>query len=54
MYKTTKAYKAVVEDEISLEVGETVEVIHKLLDGWWVVRYETSLPWITLAYNCGN
>ncbi|XP_027034498.1 neutrophil cytosol factor 1 isoform X2 [Tachysurus fulvidraco] len=38
LYKTTKAYKAVEEDEISLEVGEIVEVIHKLLDGWWVVR----------------
>ncbi|GAA6107541.1 neutrophil cytosol factor 1 isoform X2 [Tachysurus ichikawai] len=40
LYKTTKAYKAVEEDEISLEVGEIVEVIHKLLDGWWVVRKE--------------
>ncbi|XP_060719743.1 neutrophil cytosol factor 1 isoform X2 [Tachysurus vachellii] len=38
LYKTTKAYKAAEEDEISLEVGEIVEVIHKLLDGWWVVR----------------
>lgn len=44
LYKTTKAYKAVEEDEITLEVGETIEVIHKLLDGWWVVRYETCLP----------
>lgn len=35
---TIQAYKAEQEDEISLEVGETVEVIHKLLDGWWVVR----------------
>ncbi|MCJ8748731.1 hypothetical protein PDJAM_G00168370 [Pangasius djambal] len=38
LYKTTKAYEAVEDDEISLEVGETIEVIHKLLDGWWVVR----------------
>lgn len=36
---TIKAYKADQEDEISLELGETIEVIHKLLDGWWVVRY---------------
>uniref|UniRef100_A0AAX7U339 Neutrophil cytosolic factor 1 n=1 Tax=Astatotilapia calliptera TaxID=8154 RepID=A0AAX7U339_ASTCA len=35
---TIQAYKAEQDDEISLEVGETVEVIHKLLDGWWVVR----------------
>lgn len=37
---TIQAYKAEQDDEISLEVGETVEVIHKLLDGWWVVRYD--------------
>ncbi|XP_041865026.1 neutrophil cytosol factor 1 [Melanotaenia boesemani] len=38
LHITTNAYKAEQEDEISLDIGETVEVIHKLLDGWWVVR----------------
>uniref|UniRef100_A0A671S4F5 Neutrophil cytosolic factor 1-like n=1 Tax=Sinocyclocheilus anshuiensis TaxID=1608454 RepID=A0A671S4F5_9TELE len=38
LYKTTKGYKAVEEDELTLEAGEIIEVIHKLLDGWWVVR----------------
>ncbi|KAI7813520.1 neutrophil cytosol factor 1 [Triplophysa rosa] len=38
LYKTTRGYKAVEEDELTLEAGETIEVIHKLLDGWWVVR----------------
>ncbi|XP_022600413.1 neutrophil cytosol factor 1 [Seriola dumerili] len=38
LYVTANAYKAEQEDEISLELGETIEVIHKLLDGWWVVR----------------
>uniref|UniRef100_A0A8C4IEI8 Neutrophil cytosolic factor 1 n=2 Tax=Dicentrarchus labrax TaxID=13489 RepID=A0A8C4IEI8_DICLA len=38
LHVTVRAYKAEQEDEISLEVGETIEVIHKLLDGWWVVR----------------
>ncbi|KAF0022821.1 hypothetical protein F2P81_024802 [Scophthalmus maximus] len=38
MFITTNAYKAEQEDEISLEMGEIIEVIHKLLDGWWVVR----------------
>ena len=37
-YITIKAYTAVLEDEISLEEGEAIEVIHKLLDGWWVIR----------------
>uniref|UniRef100_A0A1A7WLU3 Neutrophil cytosolic factor 1 n=2 Tax=Iconisemion striatum TaxID=60296 RepID=A0A1A7WLU3_9TELE len=40
LYMTNQAYKAEEEDEISLSLGETVEVIHKLLDGWWVVRKE--------------
>uniref|UniRef100_A0A8C7YCE3 Neutrophil cytosolic factor 1 n=1 Tax=Oryzias sinensis TaxID=183150 RepID=A0A8C7YCE3_9TELE len=38
LHVTTNAYKAEQDDEISLDLGETVEVIHKLLDGWWVVR----------------
>uniref|UniRef100_A0A7N8WLX5 Neutrophil cytosolic factor 1 n=1 Tax=Mastacembelus armatus TaxID=205130 RepID=A0A7N8WLX5_9TELE len=38
MYITIRAYMAEQEDEISLEMGETIDVIHKLLDGWWVVR----------------
>uniref|UniRef100_A0A0F8BNB5 Neutrophil cytosol factor 1 n=1 Tax=Larimichthys crocea TaxID=215358 RepID=A0A0F8BNB5_LARCR len=38
LHVSIKAYKAEQEDEISLELGETIEVIHKLLDGWWVVR----------------
>lgn len=42
LYITANAYKAEQEDEISLELGETIEVIHKLLDGWWVVRYDVA------------
>lgn len=42
LYRTTKGYKAVEEDELTLEAGEMIEVIHKLLDGWWVVRYEST------------
>ncbi|XP_058424921.1 neutrophil cytosol factor 1 [Diceros bicornis minor] len=37
-YVTIKAYTAALEDEVSLEEGEAIEVIHKLLDGWWVIR----------------
>lgn len=37
-YVTIKAYTALLEDEMSLQEGETIEVIHKLLDGWWVIR----------------
>uniref|UniRef100_A0A8C6T2P3 Neutrophil cytosolic factor 1 n=1 Tax=Neogobius melanostomus TaxID=47308 RepID=A0A8C6T2P3_9GOBI len=38
LHVVTRSYKAEQDDEISLETGETIEVIHKLLDGWWVVR----------------
>ncbi|XP_054445224.1 neutrophil cytosol factor 1 [Pteronotus mesoamericanus] len=37
-YVAIKAYTALLEDEVSLQEGETIEVIHKLLDGWWVIR----------------
>ncbi|KAF5924758.1 hypothetical protein HPG69_003498 [Diceros bicornis minor] len=37
-YVAIKAYTAALEDEVSLEEGEAIEVIHKLLDGWWVIR----------------
>ncbi|MBV96550.1 Neutrophil cytosol factor 1, partial [Eschrichtius robustus] len=42
-YVTIKAYTALLEDEMSLEQGETIEVIHKLLDGWWVIRLSADL-----------
>lgn len=38
LHVVRKGYTAAQEDEISLKEGETIEVIHKLLDGWWVVR----------------
>lgn len=37
-YVVQKSYTAVEEDELTLTEGDTIEVIHKLLDGWWVVR----------------
>ncbi|XP_070598617.1 neutrophil cytosol factor 1 [Erythrolamprus reginae] len=40
LHVVRKGYTAAQEDEISLKEGETIEVIHKLLDGWWVVRKE--------------
>ncbi|XP_023675180.2 neutrophil cytosol factor 1 isoform X1 [Paramormyrops kingsleyae] len=38
LYVTIKGYTATEDDELTLESGEIIEVIHKLLDGWWVVR----------------
>uniref|UniRef100_A0A8C4UIX6 Neutrophil cytosolic factor 1 n=1 Tax=Falco tinnunculus TaxID=100819 RepID=A0A8C4UIX6_FALTI len=36
-YVVLKSYTAVEEDELTLQEGNTIEVIHKLLDGWWVI-----------------
>ncbi|KAJ6657868.1 hypothetical protein lerEdw1_001788 [Lerista edwardsae] len=38
LFVVRKGYTAAQEDEITLKEGETIEVIHKLLDGWWVIR----------------
>ncbi|XP_040982491.1 neutrophil cytosol factor 1 isoform X3 [Aquila chrysaetos chrysaetos] len=37
-YIVQKSYTAVEDDELTLKEGDTIEVIHKLLDGWWVIR----------------
>ncbi|XP_006889727.1 PREDICTED: neutrophil cytosol factor 1 [Elephantulus edwardii] len=49
-YITIKAYTAVEEDEVSLGEGETIEVIHKLLDGWWVIRKEDITGYFPSMY----
>ncbi|NXD13717.1 NCF1 factor, partial [Nothocercus nigrocapillus] len=38
LYIVQKSYTAIEEDELTLKEGDTIEVIHKLLDGWWVIR----------------
>lgn len=38
VYKVIHSYRAGQQDELSLSEDELVDVIHKLLDGWWVVR----------------
>ncbi|XP_078278076.1 neutrophil cytosol factor 1 isoform X3 [Rhinoraja longicauda] len=38
VYKVIHSYRAGQKDELSLSEDELVDVIHKLLDGWWVVR----------------
>ncbi|XP_003794252.1 neutrophil cytosol factor 1 [Otolemur garnettii] len=49
-YITIKAYTAVEEDEVSLLEGENIEVIHKLLDGWWVIRKEDVTGYFPSMY----
>ncbi|XP_045848723.1 neutrophil cytosol factor 1 isoform X1 [Meles meles] len=49
-YVTIKAYTAEMEDEVSLQEGEAIEVIHKLLDGWWVVRKDDITGYFPSMY----
>ena len=36
-----KSYRANQTDEISLESGEWVHVLHQSYSGWWTVKYES-------------
>ncbi|KAM4820515.1 neutrophil cytosol factor 1 isoform 3-T3 [Thomomys bottae] len=49
-YVVIKGYAAVEEDEVSLSEGDAIEVIHKLLDGWWVVRKEDATGYFPSMY----
>ncbi|KAM7147168.1 neutrophil cytosol factor 1 isoform 2-T2 [Molossus nigricans] len=49
-YVTIKAYTALLEDELTLQEGETIEVIHKLLDGWWVIRKDDVTGYFPSIY----
>ncbi|XP_051751417.1 neutrophil cytosol factor 1 [Ctenopharyngodon idella] len=52
LYKTIRGYKAAEEDELTLEAGEMIEVIHKLLDGWWVVRKGEDTGYYPSMFLC--
>ncbi|XP_025720329.1 neutrophil cytosol factor 1 [Callorhinus ursinus] len=49
-YVSIKAYTAQMEDEVSLQEGEAIEVIHKLLDGWWVIRKDDITGYFPSMY----
>ena len=37
-YFVTENFEAKLDDEVSLCKGAVVEVLQKLLDGWWMIR----------------
>ncbi|KFV13376.1 Neutrophil cytosol factor 1, partial [Tauraco erythrolophus] len=49
-YVVQKSYTAVEEDELTLKEGDTIEVIHKLLDGWWVIRKDEATGYYPSMY----
>ncbi|XP_046785934.1 neutrophil cytosol factor 1 isoform X1 [Gallus gallus] len=50
LYVVQKSYTAVEEDELTLKEGDTIEVIHKLLDGWWVIRKDETTGYYPSMY----
>ncbi|XP_015273874.1 PREDICTED: neutrophil cytosol factor 1 [Gekko japonicus] len=50
LHVVCKGYTAAQEDEVTLKEGETIEVIHKLLDGWWVVRKDENTGYYPSMY----
>lgn len=50
LHVSTQDYSGDLEDELSMQKGETVEVIHKLLDGWWVVRRGSKTGYFPAMY----
>ncbi|XP_066491970.1 neutrophil cytosol factor 1 [Tiliqua scincoides] len=50
LFVVRKAYTAAQDDEITLKEGETIEVIHKLLDGWWVIRKDETTGYYPSMY----
>ena len=49
-YITLKAYDAELDDEISFPENVIVTVIHKHLDGWWVVSLEGKVGHVPATY----
>ena len=39
---TVDAYLTEEEDELCFPKGETVDVLQKSLDGWWLIRYNSK------------
>lgn len=38
LFLSLKSYKAAFEDELSFDKSVVVEVLNKVLDGWWIAR----------------
>ena len=37
-YQSMQSYEARAEDELSFDIGVTLKVVEKNLDGWWLAR----------------
>ena len=37
-YQSMQSYEARAEDELSFDIGVTLKIVEKNLDGWWLAR----------------
>ncbi|XP_061702198.1 NADPH oxidase organizer 1a [Syngnathoides biaculeatus] len=49
-YTVTKSYKATNDDEMTVSVGNSVEVLQKSENGWWLIRYQGKAGYIPSMY----
>ncbi|XP_037111603.1 NADPH oxidase organizer 1-like isoform X2 [Syngnathus acus] len=45
-YTVTKSYKSNKDDEITVSIGASVEVLQKSENGWWLIRYNGKAGYI--------
>ncbi|KAM9783879.1 NADPH oxidase organizer 1a [Syngnathus typhle] len=49
-YTVTKSYKSNKDDEITVSIGASVEVLQKSENGWWLIRYKGKAGYIPSMY----
>ncbi|XP_057673753.1 NADPH oxidase organizer 1a [Corythoichthys intestinalis] len=49
-YTVTKSYKATNDDEITVSIGVSVEVLQKSENGWWLIRHQGKAGYIPSMY----
>ncbi|XP_051905024.1 NADPH oxidase organizer 1a isoform X8 [Hippocampus zosterae] len=49
-YTVTKSYKSTKDDEITVSIGASVEVLQKSENGWWLIRYQGKAGYIPSMY----
>lgn len=47
---TIKSYEAQMDDELSFPAFATVEVMNKILDGWWIASYGDKVGYVPSTY----
>ncbi|XP_023140615.2 NADPH oxidase organizer 1a [Amphiprion ocellaris] len=50
LYTAVRSYKATKDDEITVTIGATVEVLQKSDNGWWLIRYNGKAGYIPTMY----